>query len=474
MWIVCIVGCRREERRGEMLMYRYDWCGSFWGSSDVSVRIGLGVYKYQLFYTGGKGCIVSKHPASFLQSSHGISFEEDFHLQRNTFLTDRIFIYSSPIQANFAQYKIMKEARVSKDATHGLKVQLHDVPIPIPMSDQVLIKVVVAGGNPKDWKFLSVFTEHEPEGFNSGDDIAGVVESVGSEVAVSGRFKAGDRVAAFHVMMSSSGAYAEHAVAPAATTFHIPDGTGFEEAATIPLCATTAALGLFSCLGLSEPWVSSSERKQMQVVAPGINAQQGAIIVYGAASATGAFAIKLLMHADIHPILCVAGNGISFVETLIDPSKGDRIIDYRDGNDAVVTGLTAGIPAGHTCKFAYDAVSGHQSTTNICQVIDPLQGRIALLWPLGEYRHIPESITQSKVSVAVVHEDPTYRDVAERWFKLFAGGLQQGWLTGHPYEICEGGLLGVENGLRNLMQGRASACKYVFRVADTPGLGRDS
>lgn len=367
----------------------------------------------------------------------------------------------------------MKEARVSKDATHGLKVQLHDVLIPTPTSDQVLIKVVVAGSNPKDWKFLSVFTEHEPEGFNSGDDIAGIVESVGIEVAVSGRFKVGDRVAAFHVMMSPSGAFAEYAIAPAATTFHIPDGTGFEEAATIPLCATTAALGVFSYLGLSEPWVSSRERKQMPV-APGAGVEHGAIIVYGAASATGAFAIKLLMHADIHPILCVAGNGISFVETLIDPSKGDRIIDYRDGSDAVVRGLAAGIAAGHTCKFAYDAVSDHQSTTNICQVLDSLQGRIALLWPLGEYRHIPESVCQNKVSVAVVHEDPTYRDFAERWFNLLTDGLQQGWLTGHPYKICEGGLLGVERGLRNLMHGKVSACKYVFRAADTSGLGEGS
>jgi NADPH2:quinone reductase len=42
----------------------------------------------------------------------------------------------------------MKEAIVNKE----LKVTVHDVPVPKPNADQVLIKVVVSGSNPKDWK----------------------------------------------------------------------------------------------------------------------------------------------------------------------------------------------------------------------------------------------------------------------------------------------------------------------------------
>ena len=351
----------------------------------------------------------------------------------------------------------MKETRVYKDDTHGLRIQLHNVPIPTPGPDQVLIKVAVSGSNPKDWKFLSVFPDKN--GFNSGDDIAGVVKSVGSEATWA--FKPGDRVAAFHTMMSPSGSYAEYALAPATTTFHIPPGTSFEEAATIPLCAMTAVLGLFSNLRLPEPWVTASLVRT--------RVQQGGIIVYGAASATGAFATKLLVHADIHPIFCVAGSGIAFVKTLIDPAKGDQIIDYREGNDAIVKKLAASVPAGQTCAYAYDAVSDHQSTTNIAQVLDP-HGHITLLWPLGEYPSIPSSVHQTKISVAVVHEDKNFREFGYAWFRLFGYGLQQGWLTGHPYEVCKDGLQGVETGLRNLMNGKASAVKYVFRVADTPGL----
>lgn len=63
---------------------------------------------------------------------------------------------------------------------------------------------------------------------NSGDDIAGIVYSIGSNVNASGEFSKGDRVAAFHPMLTPHGAYAEYAVAPAHTVFLIPQHVGFE------------------------------------------------------------------------------------------------------------------------------------------------------------------------------------------------------------------------------------------------------
>jgi NADPH2:quinone reductase len=80
--------------------------------------------------------------------------------------------------------------------TSDLTVEIINSPIPVPNADQVLIKVVVSGSNPKDWKV--------PEGFkrphNSGDDISGIVEKVGENVT---EFKAGDRVAAFRTCYDS-------------------------------------------------------------------------------------------------------------------------------------------------------------------------------------------------------------------------------------------------------------------------------
>jgi NADPH2:quinone reductase len=111
----------------------------------------------------------------------------------------------------------MKEAIVAK----GPKVSLHDVPIPTLTPDQVLIRVIYSGSNPKDWKRPDIGEPH-----NSGDDIAGTIEAVGENVT---EFKRGDRVAAFHEIMAPHGSFAEYAIAWAHTTFHLPQKTSFEE-----------------------------------------------------------------------------------------------------------------------------------------------------------------------------------------------------------------------------------------------------
>lgn len=112
----------------------------------------------------------------------------------------------------------MKEAIISK----GLKTTIHEVPIPEPQSDQVVIQVVVSGSNPKDWKLPELVPDYNA---NSGDDIAGIVHSVGSNVW---EFKKGDRVASFHEMMTPGGSFAEYAVGWQHSTFHLPKDLSFE------------------------------------------------------------------------------------------------------------------------------------------------------------------------------------------------------------------------------------------------------
>ncbi|KAK0664662.1 Zeta-crystallin [Lasiodiplodia hormozganensis] len=342
----------------------------------------------------------------------------------------------------------MKEAFVHP----GTKVDIVDSPIPTPNDDQVLIKVIVSGSNPKDWK-LPEWTK-QPR--NEGDDIAGIVEKVGANVT---EFKPGDRVAAFHEMMQPHGSYAEYAIAWAHTTFHIPKSTTFEEAAAIPLAAMTAAVGLYLRLGLPEPW-------QQPATPP-----PTPLVIYGAASAVGSYAVQLASRSNIHPLICVAGRGAAHVEALIDRSKGDTIVDYRQGGDAVVEGIKAALPAGGAQQLlhAYDAVSDHGSYIQLGSVLAP-GGKITLVLPGKQHdANMPAHVVQTTTSVGAVHDDA--KDFGFVWFRLFARGLKEGWFKPQPQEVVPGGLAGVQTALENLRDGKASAVKYVFRIADTVGAG---
>lgn len=60
----------------------------------------------------------------------------------------------------------------------GPQTEKVESPIPVPNDDQVVIKVVVSGSNPKDWKVPERLNRH----VNEGDDIAGIVHQVGKNV----------------------------------------------------------------------------------------------------------------------------------------------------------------------------------------------------------------------------------------------------------------------------------------------------
>ncbi|KAJ6158414.1 hypothetical protein N7485_011240 [Penicillium canescens] len=340
----------------------------------------------------------------------------------------------------------MKEAIIDKTVA----VTIRDVEIPSPQPGQVLIKVVVSGTNPKDWKL----PKWQPDNaINQGDDIAGYVEAVGEGVQ---KFRKGDKVAAFHEMMSPHGSYAEYAIAWEHTTFHLTEKTSFEEAATIPLAAMTAALGLYQKLKLPLPW-SPAEKPTP-------------LVVYGGATAVGAFAIKFAKLSNIHPIIAVAGKGVPFVEDLLEPSKGDTVVDYREGDDAVRSKIRAAAN-GAPVHCAYDAVS--EKGKPCAALTKP--GAITTVLPT-ESDEAADGIAIRRTMVGSVHMPPAEgkalgdKEFGAAFFQFIGRGLAQGWFSGHPYEVRKGGLGGLEGALKDLEAGKASAVKYVVRIAETEGV----
>lgn len=196
-------------------------------------------------------------------------------------------------------------------------------------------------------------------------------------------------------------------------------------------------------------------------------------MIYGASSAVGYYVLQLAIRANIHPLVCVAGRASAHVEKLIDRSKGDTIVDYRKGDDAVVDGISAALK-GAKLEYAYDAVSEKGSYQNIARVLDHQTGRITFVLPGRNYDDIPASIEKTTTMVGEVHGSPN--DLCDFGYvhsRYLVKGLEEGWIRPQPQEVIEGGLEGVEKGLSQLKDGTASAVKYIFRIADTPGAGKD-
>lgn len=185
----------------------------------------------------------------------------------------------------------MKAARVHRFGSPDV-IEIEDVEIPRPDADQVLVEIHAAGVGPWDGLIRrgeSVLPQPLP--LTLGSDLSGVVEAVGARVT---ELAPGDEV--FGVSSARfTGAYAEHAAAPASKLARKPRGLSHVEAASVPVVAVTALQMLFDHAR----------------VAPGER-----VLVLGAAGSVGAYAVQLARGADVHVIGTVRGGDAAYVQRL--------------------------------------------------------------------------------------------------------------------------------------------------------------
>lgn len=183
-----------------------------------------------------------------------------------------------------------------------------DVPQPEPKNDELLVKVYATGLNAADRLQLSgrpyvvrlfVGALRKPKHAILGADVAGVVEAVGGQVT---RFRPGDAV--FGDLSGAGwGGLAEYVCAPERCWAAKPDGTGFEQAAAVPMAAVTALQGL----------------RDKGQIKPG---QQ--VLIHGASGGVGTFAVQIAKAygAEVTAV-CSARNG-----DMARSLGADHVIDY--------------------------------------------------------------------------------------------------------------------------------------------------
>jgi len=124
-------------------------------------------------------------------------------------------------------------------------LQLADTDVPEVGADDVMVRVHAAALNPADWHLLRGdplvarlmgVGLTKPKARVAGIDAAGVVAAVGANVR---ELRAGDAVLGF-----CRGAFAEYACAAADKVVPKPASLSFEQAAAVPIAATTALRGI--------------------------------------------------------------------------------------------------------------------------------------------------------------------------------------------------------------------------------------
>lgn len=176
---------------------------------------------------------------------------------------------------------------------------LEEASRPVPGEDEVLIHVRAAGVNPVDWKIRAgLLKDFRPMQFPyiPGVDIAGTIEEVGSGTTA---FRPGQAVFG----QTTHGAYAEYAAASVNTLALKPEMLNFDEAATIPVGATTAWQALFDH-GKLQP----DQR----------------VLILGAAGGVGLFATQFARWKGAHVIGTASSANVDFVRSL----GAERVIDY--------------------------------------------------------------------------------------------------------------------------------------------------
>lgn len=179
---------------------------------------------------------------------------------------------------------------------------LAEVPRPSPRTGELLVRVHAAGLNPVDFKTregkLRIIRDY-PLPIVMGNDLAGVVEAIGSSVT---RFAAGDRVFA-RVDKDALGAFAEYAVVDENHAARMPASLDFASAAAVPLAALTALQAL---------------RDEMHL------GNGGRIFIPGGAGGVGTFAIQLARHFGAHVATTASPRG----EALVRRLGADVVVDY--------------------------------------------------------------------------------------------------------------------------------------------------
>ena len=329
-----------------------------------------------------------------------------------------------------------------------------DRAIPKLRDDCILVKTISVALNPTDWKHIDFLA---PAGVLVGCDYAGIVEAVGKNVKKP--FTKGDRICGFvhgsNAVQPEDGAFAEYIIAEGDLQYRIPDSMGFEEAATLGLGVTTAALGLYQSLKLALPTTPIQN--------------QTPVLIYGGSSATGTLAIQFAKLSGYQVLTTCSPRHFDQVRDL----GADAAFDYNDPTSA----RAIREQTNDSLTLAFDTISVESSATYCDHALSTKGGDYSSLLPIKtERENICNRSTMAytafgrsfKFGPREIPAQPGDRAFMEQFSGIFQRLLASGKIKTHPTRVGNAGLNGILDGLQLLRDGKIRGEKLVYNITQTP------
>ncbi|KAF9486399.1 biotin/lipoyl attachment:Carbamoyl-phosphate synthase subunit L [Pholiota conissans] len=240
------------------------------------------------------------------------------------------------------------------------------VSTPTPGEEEVLIKVEYAAMIPFDTYVVDrgFYVQEFP--MTLGFSAAGIVLEPGAGI---NDLKVGDRVTAFAFGDSRNKAMQEYVTLARNVVGKIPDSLPLAEAATIPDNFVTAFYTVFNQLGLPIPSFPPTASPPLALTP---------ILVYGAGSTAGVYAVQLLHLAGYQKIIATASEKHhSYLRSL----GATDTFDYR--SPSLVEDIGAAACGDGKILLAMDCVTSEATLNILRKVMSPL-GKLAILLPIKE------------------------------------------------------------------------------------------
>jgi len=255
-----------------------------------------------------------------------------------------------------------------------------------------------------------------------GTDGAGIIEAVGPDVTT---YKPGDRVFFQGRYGFPEGTtFQQYALVETDIISKTPDNVSDDQAATIPVAALAALVGLFQKSGIPFP-------------ENGPTASGKPVLIIGGSSSVGQYGIQLARIAGFSPIITTASS--QHAEHL--KSLGATHVVDRDA-DAKTIQSASSTPIA----LVLDSISLPSTQSVALEVLRtpaPTPGaHLAVVLPLGD--SVKEKNADEKVSVNQLYgSSHLFRDLSVPFWRSVGQWIKEGKISPNRVQVVPGGLAGV-------------------------------